>query len=93
MCDFLKKLEDVINQRIVEKNPESYTYKLYNSGLHNVARKVGEEAVELAVAAIAESRERVTAEAADLVYHMLVLLRARELTLDDVCRELAKRMK
>ncbi|MFN7105719.1 MAG: phosphoribosyl-ATP diphosphatase [Pyrobaculum sp.] len=93
MCEVLKKLEEIIQKRIEEKSPQSYTYRLYSSGIHHVARKVGEEAVELAVAALAEERERVAAEAADLLYHTLVLLHAKNLTLDDICQELARRMK
>ncbi|MFN3805155.1 MAG: phosphoribosyl-ATP diphosphatase [Pyrobaculum sp.] len=93
MCEVLKRLEEVIRRRLEEKNPQSYTYRLYSSGIHNVARKVGEEAVELTVATLAEGRERVVAEAADLLYHTLVLLHTKNLTLDDVCQELAKRMK
>ncbi|MEM1519550.1 MAG: phosphoribosyl-ATP diphosphatase [Pyrobaculum sp.] len=92
-CDVLKKLEDVIQSRIREGSPQSYTFRLYNSGVHNVAKKVGEEAVEAAVAALAESRERLISEAADLLYHLLVLLAARGVALEEVCQELAKRMK
>lgn len=93
MCEVLKKLEDIIHSRIKEGNPTSYTYRLYSSGVHNVARKVGEEAVETAIAALAEDRQRLVAEAADLMYHLLVLLASRDVALSDVCEELAKRMK
>jgi len=92
-CHVLERLEEVIRQRIREGNPQSYTYRLYSSGLHNVARKVGEEAVETAVAALAEGEERLVQEAADLLYHLLVLLAAKGLALADVCKELERRMK
>ncbi|MGC9130898.1 MAG: phosphoribosyl-ATP diphosphatase [Pyrobaculum sp.] len=92
-CQVLERLEGVIRQRIAEGNPQSYTYLLYTSGVPTVARKVGEEAVEVAVAALSEGRERVVAEAADLLYHLLVLLNALGLSLADVCGELERRMK
>jgi len=92
-CQVLERLEGVIRQRIAEGNPQSYTYRLYTSGVPTVARKGGEEAVEVAVAALSEGRERVVAEAADLLYHLLVLLNALGLSLADVCGELERRMK
>ncbi|ABL88381.1 phosphoribosyl-ATP pyrophosphatase [Pyrobaculum islandicum DSM 4184] len=92
-CEILRKLEEVIRRRIEEKNPESYTYRLYSSGIHNVARKVGEEAVEVAVAALAEGKSRIVEEAADLLYHLLVLLNSTGLSLGDVCAELERRMR
>jgi len=58
-----------------------------------VARKVAEEAVGAAIAAVAEGRQRTVEEAADLLYHLLVLLAAQNLTLNDICAELEKRMK
>jgi phosphoribosyl-ATP pyrophosphatase (EC 3.6.1.31) len=92
-CDVLHKLEDLIRQRIREGNPQSYTYRLYTAGVPHVARKVAEEAVEAAIAAVAEGRQRTVEEAADLLYHLLVLLAAQNLTLNDICAELEKRMK
>ncbi|ABP49781.1 MULTISPECIES: phosphoribosyl-ATP diphosphatase [Pyrobaculum] len=92
-CKVLEELEEVIRRRIEEGNPESYTYRLYSSGIPHIARKVGEEAVEAAVAAIAEGRERLAEEAADLLYHLLVLLNAAGLSLRDVCNVLEKRRK
>jgi phosphoribosyl-ATP pyrophosphohydrolase/phosphoribosyl-AMP cyclohydrolase len=88
---FLETLEDVIRQRI-EASPEgSYTSRLAADGTLKVAQKVGEEAVELAIAAAAQDRAHVIAEAADLLYHLLLLLRLRELRLADVVAELAER--
>ncbi|MEZ0318471.1 MAG: phosphoribosyl-ATP diphosphatase [Pyrobaculum sp.] len=92
-CDVLDKLEKVIRDRVAEASPESYTYRLVSAGVPHVARKVGEEAVELAVAALAEDDKRVVEESADLLYHLLVLLHAKGLTLADVCEELRRRMK
>lgn len=90
-CDVLAELEGVIRERIKSKDPSSYTYNIYSKGVGYIARKVGEEAVELAVAALAEGRERVVEEAADLLYHVLVLLAAQGLSLEDVCAELKRR--
>jgi phosphoribosyl-ATP pyrophosphohydrolase/phosphoribosyl-AMP cyclohydrolase len=75
-----------------ERRPEgSYTTKLLDEGTPTVARKVGEEAVELVTAALAETDERVVSEAADLVYHLYVLLAARGLDVAAVEDELARR--
>jgi phosphoribosyl-ATP pyrophosphohydrolase len=66
-------------------SPEvSYTRKLLDRGVGHCAKKLGEEAVELAIAAVAEDRERVIAEAADLLYHFLVVLQSRGIALSEV---------
>ncbi len=88
---FLEKLEAVIRQRISAAPDGSYTAKLAAQGILKVAQKVGEEGVELALAAAAQDKARVTSEAADLVYHLLLLLRLRELSLVDVVSELESR--
>lgn len=88
---FLGRLERVIEQRSREGDDTSYTRRLLEGGSAPSARKVGEEAVEVAIAALDESAHRVTEEAADLVYHLLVLLRTRGLGLDDVVNELRGR--
>ena len=88
---FLEHLETVIEQRLQEAPEGSYTAKLAAQGILKVAQKVGEEAVELALAAVAQDSARVTAEAADLLYHLLLLLRLRELKLADVVAELEAR--
>lgn len=73
-------------------NPEaSYTAGLLAAGTPKAAQKTGEEAVEVTIAALAETPERLAAESADLLYHLLVLLAARDLTLDDVRAELTRR--
>jgi phosphoribosyl-ATP pyrophosphohydrolase/phosphoribosyl-AMP cyclohydrolase len=71
--------------------PSSYTARLASQGVTKVAQKVGEEGVETALAAAVEPAERVTEEAADLIYHLLVLLRLRGLGLADVAAELERR--
>ena len=69
----------------------SYTRKLLDRGVSQCAKKLGEEAVEVAIAAIAEDRDRVVAETADLLYHLLVVLHARGIPLAEVEDELARR--
>ena len=88
---FLATLEDVIGQRIAEKPEGSYTAKLHAQGIRRVAQKVGEEGVEFALAAVSESDEKVTEEAADLLFHLLLGLRSRSVTLHRVVEELQRR--
>jgi phosphoribosyl-ATP pyrophosphohydrolase/phosphoribosyl-AMP cyclohydrolase len=88
---FLDKLEAVIAERLAAAPDTSYTAKLAAGGIAKVAQKVGEEGVELALAAVVQDRARVTEEAADLVYHVLLLLRLRDLALADVVAELEGR--
>jgi phosphoribosyl-ATP pyrophosphohydrolase/phosphoribosyl-AMP cyclohydrolase len=84
-------LEVVIEQRLAEGSAASYTAKLAAGGVVKVAQKVGEEGVELALAAVVQDRARVTEEAADLIYHLLLLLQLRQLKLADVVAELEGR--
>ncbi len=88
---FAPALWRTISQRAQERPAGSYTAALLDAGLAPVARKVGEEAVEVVAAALAESDERVVSEAADLVYHLYVLLAARGIDLSAVDDELAAR--
>lgn len=88
---FLRQLEDTIRQRLTAAPDGSYTARIAAQGVLKVAQKVGEEGVELALAGAAQDAQRVTAEAADLVYHLLLLLAVRELRLADVVAELEKR--
>lgn len=88
---FLAKLESVIAQRAAEKPEASYTARLLGKGVARVAQKVGEEGVELALAGVGESDDKVIDEAADLVYHLLVLLRARGISLPRVVQKLESR--
>ena len=89
--DFLATLEAVIRDRLENPDDSSYTASLAASGTGRIAQKVGEEGVELALAAVAGDRDDVIDEAADLVYHLLVLLQARELSLGDVVARLQQR--
>jgi phosphoribosyl-ATP pyrophosphohydrolase/phosphoribosyl-AMP cyclohydrolase len=76
----------------LEQMPEgSYTSSLYKKGIDKIAQKVGEEAVELVIEAKGQDRERLVNEAADLVYHMMVLLVYKGYTLDEVVQTLKER--
>lgn len=89
--DFLGELETVIDSRVSDQAEGSYTAELARKGNLKVAQKVGEEAVEVVIAATAEDNDRLTAESADLLYHLLVLLRLHDLRLDNVIDELKQR--
>jgi phosphoribosyl-ATP pyrophosphohydrolase/phosphoribosyl-AMP cyclohydrolase len=89
----LTRLAATIAQRAAERPKGSYTAELLQGGVGKVSQKVGEEAVEVVVAANSEDDERLASEAADLLYHLLVLLQARGVPLDAVWRELERREK
>lgn len=89
--DVLGDLDDLIRRREADRPPGSYTTKLFDSGIKRIAQKVGEEGLETALAAVVEDDDALLGEAADLVYHLLVLLRMRGLSLADVERVLAAR--
>lgn len=91
--DFLQRLEEVISQRRQAGPDSSYTARLFAAGQARIAQKVGEEGVELALAAVAGDRTRVVSEAADLLYHTLVLLQSRDARLADVVAELRSRQR
>jgi phosphoribosyl-ATP pyrophosphohydrolase len=92
MTDFtLADLHRIIAERARSGDPESYTAKLIGGGIGRCAKKLGEEAVEAAIAAVAEDDAALTAEAADVLYHLLVVLEARGIPLDAVMAELAGR--
>ncbi len=88
---FINELESIIRSRRTASADQSYTKTLFNRGTPFIAQKVGEEAVELAIAAVQGDRAQTIAEASDLVYHLLVLLEANELSLTDVAAELSAR--
>jgi len=88
---FLEDLESVINARLRDPTEDSYTARLANSGIKRIAQKVGEEGVELALAAVAGDKNEVVDEAADLLYHVSVLLAVQDLGLKDVCDRLQSR--
>ncbi|WP_240125068.1 bifunctional phosphoribosyl-AMP cyclohydrolase/phosphoribosyl-ATP diphosphatase HisIE [Thermomonas alba] len=89
--DALSALDALIARRAQERPQGSYTTRLLEAGIRRIAQKVGEEGVETALAAVAQDDEALLGEAADLLYHLLVLLRARGLGLDDARRVLAAR--
>jgi phosphoribosyl-ATP pyrophosphohydrolase len=88
---FLASLEATIAQRIAETPEGSYTARLYHQGISRIAQKVGEEGVETALAAVTRDDPQLLGECADLLYHLLVLLKARNLTLAQLVQELASR--
>jgi len=90
---FLSKLEEIIKSRKSKDETESYTAKLLNGPLRRIAQKVGEEGVETALASVTETDGKLISESADLLYHLLVLLQAKNLELSDVLNELNKRHK
>lgn len=92
MSDILDELFAVILDRKAHPTDDSYTVTLLND-VDEALKKVGEEAIEVVLAGKGQSDERLVSEAADLMYHLLVLLAARGLTLDDIRSELARRRK
>ena len=88
---FLAELDALVAQRDAERPQGSYTTKLFEGGIRRIAQKVGEEGVESALAAVAQGDEELLGEAADLVFHLTVLLRARGLSLAAVAEVLARR--
>lgn len=89
----LADLEAVIQARRGADADSSYTARLFAAGVHKIAQKVGEEAVETVIEALRDDRERLLEEGADLLYHFLVLLAARDLSLRDVEAVLERRAK
>ncbi len=90
---FLYTLQDVISQRIAGNQPESYTNRIYRQGMNRMAQKVGEEAVEVIIEAKDNNRDLFCNEAADLLYHLLILLRAKDVSLLDIEEVLKERHK
>ncbi|GIL16045.1 MAG: phosphoribosyl-ATP pyrophosphatase [Chloroflexota bacterium] len=91
MSETLNELFATIKARKENPPPNSYTAKLFAAGAVEIAKKVGEEAIEVIVASYKESDERLASESADLIYHLLVLLAARQVEWGAVEQELAKR--
>jgi phosphoribosyl-ATP pyrophosphohydrolase/phosphoribosyl-AMP cyclohydrolase len=89
--NFLSTLEAIIAARQQSASDSSYTVKLFAAGMSRMAQKVGEEGVEVALAAMEKNPEKLCNEAADLLFHVLVLLRANNLSLADVNKVLQKR--
>ena len=88
---FLAQLEEVIQQRKANPTTGSYTNFLFDKGINKIAQKVGEEAVETVIDAVAGKTESIKGEAADLLYHLMVLLSATGLELSDVVEVLQER--
>jgi phosphoribosyl-ATP pyrophosphohydrolase/phosphoribosyl-AMP cyclohydrolase len=88
---FLGELEVLVADRLERRPDESYVARLAAQGTRRIAQKVGEEGVELALAAVTETNDKIVAEAADLLFHSLVLLRQKGLSLADVVGELERR--
>ncbi len=88
---FLAELDALVAQRERDRPQGSYTTQLFDSGIRRIAQKVGEEGVETALAAVSEDGAGVLGEAADLVYHLMILLRARGFSLDDTVALLRNR--
>jgi len=88
---FLFELEKTIHQRIDDNDENSYTNKLYRRGINKIAQKVGEEAVELVIEAMSNQDDLFKNEAADLMYHFLILIKAKSFQLEDIEAVLEKR--
>jgi len=91
VLDTLQDLAELIKQREQLRPEHSYTAELFNSGISRIAQKVGEESIEVVLAAIDKNDDEFCGEVADLLFHLLVLLRARNLTLADVVNALKDR--
>jgi phosphoribosyl-ATP pyrophosphohydrolase/phosphoribosyl-AMP cyclohydrolase len=91
--NFIFQLENIITSRYEHPTEESYVNKLRNKGLNKIAQKVGEEGVETVIAALNETEEDLINEASDLVFHLLVLLKEKNLSLKVIAENLAKRHK
>lgn len=89
--EFLAELDDIIAERLREQPDSSYTARLASEGDMRLAQKVGEEGVEVALAAVAGDRDAQLDEAADLVFHLMVLLKTRGLSIHDVAAVLESR--
>ena len=90
---FIYELEDTISERISSKDENSYTYQLAKKGINKVAQKVGEEAVELIIESKDSNCELFKNEAADLLYHLLLLLKVKETSFEEIESILKSRSK
>jgi phosphoribosyl-ATP pyrophosphohydrolase len=91
MSDTVETLYQTILDRKANPKPDSYTNKLFTAGLDEIAKKVGEEAVEVVIAAEHQGNDRLISELADLVYHSLVLMAQMGVKPEDVAAELRRR--
>ena len=88
---FLTELQKFIEKRHEEMPDGSYTTSLFRDGCHRMAQKVGEEALEAVIEAVAGNDERLIYEASDMLYHLIVLLTSKGLSIEDLARELQER--
>ena len=88
---FIGQLESIIRDRQDNPRSDSYTTQLMTAGIRRIAQKVGEEGVEVALAAVKEDQQEIIGEVADLIYHVLVLLRHQDLSFSAVTQQLEKR--
>jgi phosphoribosyl-ATP pyrophosphohydrolase len=91
MNDFMDELFATLRERKLNPTPNSYTASLLSAGEDEIVKKIGEEAVEIILAAKGQGDQRVVEETADLIYHLMVLLVSRDLSWDDIRAELKKR--
>ena len=91
--NFILQLEQIINDRYENPQEGSYVNKLRSKGLNKIAQKVGEEGVETVIAALAQSETEMIDETSDLIFHLLVLLREKGLTLETIAKNLENRHK
>jgi phosphoribosyl-ATP pyrophosphohydrolase len=93
MAFSLEDLERIVAARALSRGAQSYTAELFVGGMERAAKKLGEEAVETVIAAVAHPPKGLISESADLLYHLLVVLRLADVPLADVLAELEKRTK
>ena len=97
MKDKQEKFNDIINylvdtiEKSILKNENSYTYKIINQDLDRITQKLGEEAIEVVIAAGSDKKKELINETADLLYHLLILLKKKNITLDEIADELINR--
>ena len=87
----IEDLSEIINERVKTGKKNSYTNKLLKLGPKKIAQKFGEEASELIIDFLKGSKKRTTEEAVDVIYHLLVLLKSKKITMNDIHKELNKR--
>ena len=91
MNKILERLDITIQKKITESPNKSHTAKLFKKGTEKCAEKFGEEAIELIVACVNKKKKEIIGEAADTLYHMCVLLRSKNISIDEVLSELVSR--
>ena len=91
MSDILTRLDRVINNHKQKKTDQSYSAKLLNEGVEKCTEKFGEEAIELIIACLTQKNKEIIHEAADVLYHLNVLMRAKNISIEEVLSELSRR--